>query len=174
MNYSNIKKYDTANGVGIRTSIFFTGCNFHCKSCFNKEIWDFNSGKHFDDDAKNTLFKYLADPHVKGLSVLGGEPLQQNLDELKELLVEVRQKFPEKDIWMWTGYYIDELKPEQLAVVACVDELVDGRFEINKKTGKTSFRGSENQQIWRVVRKSGDGSFWKFILDDRFVGEKKS
>lgn len=96
MNYSVIKKYDTSNGLGIRTSIFFTGCNFHCQGCFNKELWDFKSGKPFDEEAKTLLFEYLGDKHVKGLSVLGGEPLQQNFTELKDLLLSVKEKYPER------------------------------------------------------------------------------
>lgn len=168
MNYSVIKKYDTSNGLGIRTSIFFTGCNFHCQGCFNKELWDFKSGKPFDEEAKTLLFEYLGDKHVKGLSVLGGEPLQQNFTELKDLLLSVKEKYPEKDIWMWTGYYIDELSPKQKEVVGCVDRLVDGRFEIDKKTGKTSYRGSENQTIWEVIKKNEDGGI-EFVADPRFV-----
>lgn len=167
MNYSKIKKYDTSNGLGIRASIFFTGCNFHCKGCFNKEIWDFSAGKPFNEEAKGILLDYLSNEHVCGLSVLGGEPLQQDLSELKSLLTEIKELYPHKDIWMWTGYYIDELNEEQKKVVSLVDRLVDGRFVQDKKTGKTNYRGSENQTIWEVINNE-DGTI-SFVADPRFI-----
>ena len=151
MNYSIIKKYDISNGSFIRTSVFFTGCHGfggkHCAGCFNSELWNFNSGKLFDEAAKNTLFEYMSDEHVKGLSVLGGEPLQQG-NELTILLKEVKEKFPNKTIWLWTGYYLDELNDEQKETISYCDYVVDGRF-IEEKSGiNIKFRGSTNQTIW--------------------------
>lgn len=149
MNYSKIKKYDISNGVGIRTSIFFTGCNFHCPDCFNPELWDKNSGKVFDDEVKNKLFAYLSDEHCDGLSVLGGEPLIQGM-ALVELLEEVREKFPNKTIWLWTGYKLDsELDETQKLILSQCDYVVDGLFKRELSGKKLRFRGSSNQIIWR-------------------------
>jgi anaerobic ribonucleoside-triphosphate reductase activating protein len=149
MNYSKIKKYDISNGLGIRCSIFFTGCNFHCPECFNPELWDKNSGKPFDENAKTELFSYLKDEHCDGLSVLGGEPLIQGM-QLVELLEEVRENFPNKTIWLWTGYKIDgDLNETQKMIIGLCDYVVDGLFKKELSGKKLRFRGSSNQIIWR-------------------------
>ena len=150
MNYSQIRKYDVSNGKKIRSSIFFCGCPHHCPHCFNKSLWDFNSGQLFDDEAKHLLFEYLSDEHVGGLSVLGGEPLVQG-EELVLLLQEVRERFPNKDIWLWTGYYIDgreELTDIQKQILDLCDVIVDGRFINELKDITLKFRGSSNQTIY--------------------------
>lgn len=147
MNYYKIKKYDIANGKGIRTSIYFSGCHFHCKNCFNSELWDFKSGKPFTDEVKEELFALLNDNHCKGLSVLGGEPLDQG-EELRDLLKEVKEKFPTKDIWLWSGFYLDELNALQREIISYCDKVVDGRFEEALSDRKLLFRGSSNQTIW--------------------------
>lgn len=149
MNYSKIKKYDISNGTGIRCSVFFTGCNFHCPGCFNPELWDKNSGNVFDDKTKAELFSYLADEHCNGLSVLGGEPLIQGM-ELVELLEDVRDRFPEKTIWLWTGYDIHgKLDETQKMIINQCDYVVDGLFKEELSGVKLRFRGSSNQTIWR-------------------------
>jgi len=149
MNYSKIKRYDISNGCGIRCSIFFTGCDFHCPGCFNPELWDKNSGEIFDDDAKSELFSYLEDEHCDGLSVLGGEPLIQG-QALVELLEEVKVKFPEKTIWLWTGFKIDgKLDETQKMILQNCDYVVDGQFKEHLAGKKLRFRGSSNQRIWR-------------------------
>lgn len=150
MNYSKIKKYDISNGTGIRCSVFFTGCEFHCPECFNPELWDKNSGKPFDNIAKEEVFAYLNDEHCSGLSVLGGEPLIQG-EELVEFLKEVRERFPEKDIWLWTGYEISKLKEDsvQKKIISLCDYVIDGLFKAELSKRKLRFRGSSNQIIWR-------------------------
>lgn len=158
MNYSKIEKFDVSNGNGIRVSVFFCGCSHHCPNCFNSELWNFNSGKPFDEEAKKELFGYLSNEHIKGLSVLGGEPLQQG-QELVELLNEVRRTFPQKDIWLWTGYYIDgrdELDEVQKEILSLCDYVVDGRFEEDKKDVTLRFRGSSNQTIWEMNEETGE------------------
>ena len=152
MNYSKIKKYDISNGCGIRTSVFFTGCNFHCPECFNPELWDKNSGKPFDETAKNALFEYLADEHCDGLSILGGEPLIQG-EELLNLVNEVKMIFPQKDIWLWTGYEISSLEKDsiQRLIIEQCDYVVDGLFKKDLSGKKLRFRGSSNQIIWKNV-----------------------
>lgn len=150
MNYSVIRKFDVANWLGCRTSIFFSCCYWHCKGCFNKELWDKNSGKPFDREAEDKLFEYLSDPHIKGLSVLGGEPLEQG-QELVNLLIKVRVTFPHKDIALWTGYYIDgrdELNETQKTILSLCDVVIDGRFIEELKDPSLYFRGSSNQTIW--------------------------
>lgn len=155
MNYSKIKKYDISNGTGIRCSVFFTGCYFHCPECFNPELWDKNSGKPFDEEAKKKLFTYLADEHCDGLSVLGGEPLIQGM-ELVELLEDVKEKFPNKTIWLWTGYQIKgDLDETQKMIISLCDYVVDGQFKKDLSGKKLRFRGSSNQIIW----KNNNGNF---------------
>lgn len=165
MRYQNILKFDSANGKGIRTTIWFTGCKFHCKECFNSKIWDFNSGFPFDLEAKNKLFEYLSNEHVKGLSVLGGEPLQQG-EEIYDLLKEVKEKFPNKDIWLWTGYYINELNDLQKKIISLCDYIVDGRFDNTKKDVRLYFRGSTNQTIWI---NNHDGTFSESELNTAHI-----
>ncbi len=146
-----MKKYDIANGKGLRTSVWFCGCNFHCKDCFNKDLWSFESGKDFNDIVENELINNLSDPHCQGLSVLGGEPLEQG-DELLRLLLKVRSRFPSKDIWLWTGYRIDEitkLDDIRISILLQCDYIVDGRFDTTKKKGHFLFRGSSNQKIYK-------------------------
>ena len=150
MNYSKIKKYDISNGCGIRTSIFFTGCNFHCPGCFNPELWDKNSGAIFDENAKKQLLEMLSDENCDGLSILGGEPLIQG-EELLILLKEVKLKFPQKDIWLWTGYEISKVDKNsvQWEILQQCDYVTDGLFKEELSNKKLRFRGSSNQIIWR-------------------------
>lgn len=150
MNYSKIKKYDISNGCGIRTSIFFTGCNFHCPGCFNPELWDKNSGTIFDENAKKQLLELLSDENCDGLSILGGEPLIQG-EELLILLKEVKLKFPRKDIWLWTGYEISKVDKDsiQWEILQQCDYVTDGLFKEEFSNKKLRFRGSSNQIIWR-------------------------
>ena len=164
MRYSVIKKYDIANAKGINTSIFFCGCNHHCKGCFNQSLWDFNNGKIFDGKAKELLYSYLNDKEVLGLSVLGGEPLQQG-EEMFYFLKEVKEKFPSKSIWLWTGYYLNELNEKQKKIVNLCDFIIDGRFEEDKTDGRIILRGSTNQTIWY----KNDGVFKRSPYNDFMV-----
>ena len=147
MNYFKIKKYDIANGKGLRTSLFVSGCNFECPGCFNRDAWDFRAGRPFDTETKRYLFELLSDPQCKGLSVLGGEPLKQGRDLLR-LLQEVKNEFPEKDIWLWTGYYLDEMNKEQREIISYCNYVVDGRYIAESGGKHYLFKGSSNQTIW--------------------------
>lgn len=160
MNYAKIQKMDIANGLGIRTVIYFCGCKFHCHNCQNKELWDFNYGKMFDENAKNELFDALSNEHIKGLSILGGEPLQQG-EELLELLRECKEKYPKKDIWLWTGYKINNLNELQKEIISYCNYVVDGQYEEDKRDLTLNFRGSSNQIIWE----NKDGEFVKSSLN---------
>ena len=147
MNYYEIKKYDISNGKGIRTSLFVCGCNFHCKNCFNSALWDFKSGQEFTEITKNYLFKLISDPQCKGLSILGGDPLLQG-EEMLCLVKEVKQNFPDKDIWIWSGLYMRELNDLQRKIISYCDYFVDGRYEESQNKGHNLFKGSANQTIW--------------------------
>lgn len=149
MNYEAIKTYDVLNGYGIRVTIFFTGCTHMCKGCFNSEIWDFSKGKPFNESAKQIIFDNLSKPQIKGLSILGGEPLQQDHQEMLNFIKEVKEKFPTKDIWLWSGYYFKELDDEKKEIINLCDYFVDGRFIQDKASKKLLFRGSSNQTIYK-------------------------
>ncbi len=161
MNYADIKKADIANGLGVRVSVFVSGCNHHCKNCFNPEAWDFNYGKEFTDTEINKVIEELDHSYVTGLSLLGGEPLEHsNQQGLLPLLRKVKEKLPDKNIWCYTGYTFDndvmgkmcnnwEETPELLSYI---DVIVDGKFEEEKKDIKLRFRGSSNQRIIDVKK----------------------
>lgn len=152
MNYAQIRKYDIANGPGVRTTIFLTGCTLNCKNCFNKEYQNFHFGKVFDEKAFEEVMDCLSDANISGLSVLGGEPFD-NLAGLKEFITKVRAN-SEKDIWIYSGYTFEELleKDGAMDVLKNIDVLVDGRFVEDLKDLKLKFRGSSNQRIIDVKR----------------------
>lgn len=144
MRYADIKYPDVANGKGVRVSLFVQGCSRHCKGCFNQQTWDFNGGKKFGNNEYKKIMEYLDYPWVAGLSVLGGEPLEQDI-ELENMLKEIKMKYPNKDIWMWTGYTYEDVK--DMPILQYVDYLVDGEFLEDKKNLALEFRGSSNQRI---------------------------
>lgn len=160
-NYVKIKTYDIANGVGIRTSIFFAGCDLHCKGCFNQETWDFKKGEEFTKDVYDTKISQTMNSHVAGISILGGEPLHINNQEgVYDLVLWFRMEHPDKTIWLWTGYEIFT-KPQQELLNLC-DVAVVGPFVESEKDITIPFRGSRNQKI--LVRQK-DGT-WYNPTDD--------
>lgn len=159
MNYADIKKYDIANGPGVRVSLFVSGCTHHCPGCFNPETWDFNFGKPFDSEVINEIVEELQPGYIHGLSLLGGEPFEYNNQvALLPLLKEVKARFPQKDIWCYTGYdfekdLLDTMCPkweETKQMLSYIDILVDGEFIEAKKDLALRFRGSSNQRIIKV------------------------
>lgn len=161
MNYADIKKYDIANGVGVRVSLFVSGCRHHCKGCFNSEAWDFSYGKPFTDETIEEIMSAVNKDYIRGLSLLGGEPLDpDNRSEVLRLLQVFRARFPEKTVWCYSGYFFDtELLPQidagdatLLQLLELVDVLVDGRFVEAQKDLDLRFRGSSNQRILDVPR----------------------
>ena len=146
MRYATIRKVDISNGPYIGVSLFLQGCLFHCKNCFNQVAWPLDGGKEFTGEVKKSFLKLVKD--VKRVSILGGEPLLQAID-LKELLKEIKETWPEKEIWMWTGFYIDELTEEQKEVIKFCDYIIDGRYIDELRDRKLRFRGSSNQTIWQ-------------------------
>lgn len=159
MNYANIKKYDIANGPGVRVSLFVSGCTHHCPGCFNPETWDFNFGEPFDSDVINEILEALEPSYIRGFSLLGGEPFEyKNQTGLLPLLKEIRNRFPNKDIWCYTGYNLEtdiledmaKQWPETNEMLSYIDILVDGEFVEAKKDLALRFRGSSNQRIIQV------------------------
>lgn len=150
MNYGLIKKTDISNGEGVRVSLFVSGCRRHCKGCFNQETWDFDYGSPFTYDTINEICEALDKPYIKGLSILGGEPLDPlNIPWVETLIFCVKSKFGDtKDIWLYTGYQYDEVK--DLDLMYWIDVLVDGPFIEEQKDISLRFRGSRNQRILRL------------------------
>lgn len=172
MNYGEIKKYDIANGEGVRVSLFVSGCTHHCKGCFNYETWDFTFGKPFTKDTENEILTALDHSYISGLSLLGGEPFEpQNQKALLPFLQEVRARFPEKNIWCYTGYTLDEdLLQDSKArceytddMLKLIDVIVDGEFKEDLKDISLAFRGSANQRIIDVKATLSQG---KVVLWD--------
>ncbi len=158
MNYATIKKCDIANGEGIRVSLFVSGCTHRCKNCFNQVAWDFNYGTPFTVETEQEIFAELEKSYVQGLSLLGGEPFEpQNQAGLLPFVKRVREKFPQKNIWCYTGYVLDEksglLKEEEKnceytkELLQNIDILVDGAFIEELKDISLKFRGSSNQRV---------------------------
>lgn len=146
MNYNKIRKMDISNGPGIRVSIFMQGCTFNCKNCFNKDTHDFNLGYEFNDDVIEKILNLCTLEHIEGLSILGGEPLHpKNILGTTNLCKRFKEKFPNKTIWIWSGFLFDELKDEE--VFNYVDVLVDGRFKDELKNIKLKYCGSSNQRV---------------------------
>ena len=146
MRYAKIRSMDIANGPGIRVSIFVQGCTHQCDGCFNKEAWSFNGGKIFSQRVLEQFLDLANNPEIVGFSILGGEPLQQGNDMLK-LVQRMKTQFPNKTIWMWTGYCYEELDDLQKEIVSMIDVLVDGPFIKKMRTMSKRFRGSTNQRI---------------------------
>ncbi len=161
MNYADIKRIDVANGPGVRVSLFVSGCTHHCKGCFNPETWNFNYGQCFTEDKVDEVLSYLEPDHIKGLSLLGGEPFEySNQAGLLPLMRRVKAKYPHKDVWCYTGYDFEkDIKgrmmlnwPETRELITYIDILVDGEFEEDKKDLTLRFKGSSNQRIIDVKK----------------------
>ena len=152
MRFSKIKNNDIVNGIGITLSVWTQGCPHRCKGCFNKETWDFNSGKEFTNDDLNYIISNIASFNVKtNLSLLGGEPLcPQNVEGVINLCREFKKVYPDKLIYLWTGYTIEEFNKLQKQILEYVDFIIDGKFEEAKKNLNLKLRGSSNQRILDV------------------------
>ena len=146
MRYSRIRSTDISNGPGFRVSIFVQGCTRHCDKCFNPETWDFNGGSPFTDVTMNRLISFGDSREIIGYSILGGEPLQQGKDMLN-LVKTIKEKQPEKTIWMWTGFTFEELNEEQKEIIKYIDVLVDGPFIEKCQCPNVRFKGSTNQRV---------------------------
>ena len=172
MNYATIKKRDIANGPGVRVSLFVSGCTHRCPGCFNEIAWDFSYGSPFDEAVEREVIEALAPDYIQGLSLLGGEPFEpQNQRTLCDFLKKVRDLYPTKNVWCYSGYTLEELTGQVKSrcrcevtdgMLACIDVLVDGRFILEKKNIRLRFRGSENQRLidMNKTRERGELVLW--------------
>lgn len=152
MRYNKIRKMDISNGPGVRVSIFMQGCSFNCKNCFNPDTHDFNGGKEFTDDTINHILDLANNDNIVGLSILGGEPMHpKNINGTADLAKAFKEKYPEKTVWVWTGFLFDkDLKDTE--VLKYVDVLVDGQFVEEKKDPRLKWKGSSNQRVIDVQK----------------------
>lgn len=165
MRYAQIRSMDVSNGEGVGVSLFVQGCPFHCKNCFNSETWDFNGGKEWTEKTKNKFMKLIDRPYIKRVSFLGGECLaDQNLDGVLNLIKEIRISFPEKTIWLYTGYTWEQLVYSRMPsgvgkekeflnwnrrneIISNIDICIDGEYVDNLKDLTLKWRGSKNQRV---------------------------
>lgn len=171
MNFATIKKYDVANGPGVRVSLFVSGCGHRCKGCFNAEAWDFAYGSPYTAATEEEILSALSKSYIAGLSLLGGEPFDpRNQETVYGLLKKVKERFPQKDVWCYTGYTLETdlqeggaaFTPFTKDMLARIDVLVDGEFVEALKDIKLRFRGSSNQRIidLKRTRESGGIKLW--------------
>lgn len=171
MNIAGIKSVDIADGVGVRVSLFVSGCTHHCKGCFNPDTWDFAYGEPYSQETEDKLIEMLRPDYIRGLTLLGGEPFEpSNQEVLVGLLRRVRAELPQKDIWSYSGYTFEELTGESRARCAFTDEmlsmidvLVDGEFVLAQRSLMLRFRGSENQRLLDLPKslEAGKPVFWE-------------
>lgn len=154
MNYSKIRKFDVSNGPNIRTTLFVTGCTNGCEGCFNRELQDFNSGEPWTKEVEDQFIEYTKSSNVYGVNILGGEPMDQTMDDALPKLLERIKKETKKSIWLWSGYLYEDILRDvkKLEILRWVDVLVDGRFMINKRDLNLKYRGSSNQRVIDVKR----------------------
>lgn len=166
MNYAQIRKLDVTNGPNIRTTLFVSGCTHKCEGCFNKDQQDFNYGTPFTKETEDQFISYTLNPHVKGVNILGGEPMQQiNDDTLLNLLKRIKRE-TNKPIWMWSGYTFEEIisNPKRLEILNEVDILIDGKFEIANRNISLKYRGSSNQRVINVKESLNENETIEYSL----------
>ena len=159
MHYSSIKYYDTANGLGVRTTLFVSGCRNHCKGCFQPETWNFSNGNEFTKEIENKIIESLKEDYIKGLTLLGGDPFEEeNQETLLPFIKKIKEIYPNKDIWAYTGYIYDKdliaggKKHTQYTdeLISLIDVLVDGPFILEKKSLMLKYKGSSNQRVINI------------------------
>lgn len=151
MRYSKIRKMDIADGPGVRVSVFLQGCTFHCKECFNPETWDFKGGKEFTDEVIEEILDLCDKEYIVGLSILGGEPMHpKNIEGTINLARKFKERFPNKTIWSWTGFLMENIVNKE--IFNYLDVLVDGQFQIELKDPRLKWCGSRNQRVIDVQK----------------------
>ena len=174
MNYAELKKNDIANGPGVRVSLFVSGCLHHCEDCFNEIAWDFSYGRPFTEETIEKVIEYMKPSYVKGVTILGGEPMEpQNQPGVLSLLKKVREVYPEKSIWLFSGYDFEkdilghmlETIPETKEILSCLEVLVDGEFVEELKNLSLRFKGSSNQRTILVQESLEAGQVVLYDLD---------
>lgn len=174
MRYAKIREMDISNGSGVGVSLFVQGCHFHCKGCFNQETWDFGGGAEWTYEMKQKFIELAGKPYVKRISILGGEPLaDENVLEIFSLVLDLKKTYPDKKIWLYTGYTLEEIVKiaksrecealHRLLLLMAIDYLVDGRFELDKQdlfnkeiifAGSTNQRILDAQAIWQRIKEN--------------------
>lgn len=177
MNYQKIDKFSIADGCGVRVVLWVSGCTLRCKGCQNPESWDFESGKTFDDEAKLELFDALSKPYIKGLTLSGGHPLEyNNLPDIFDLIKEVKERYPNKDIWLYTGETLKDSNFDKIDtcwdngllrnyIITMCDVIVDGRYIEEERNISIPFRGSENQRLIDVKNTLKQGKISELIIE---------
>ena len=161
MFYSNIIEHDIANGEGVRISLFVSGCQFHCKDCFNPESWDYNYGKLYTQEITDYILSILQAPYVNGLSILGGDPLWQDEDGIAQLIDLVKQvKNIGKTVWIWSGFTLEQLpslsQSKQNLIQLC-DVMIDGQYNKELRDLRLKWRGSSNQRVINIQQSIKEG-----------------
>ena len=154
MNYAEIRKFDVTNGPGIRVSLFVSGCTNNCEGCFNTELQNFNYGNLWTDESEELFMSYLKNTNIKGVSILGGDPMDQIKDKsLVNLLKRIKDE-TNHSIWLWSGYLYEEIvmNTNRNEILSYVDVLIDGRFQLDTRDIKLKFRGSSNQRVIDVSK----------------------
>ena len=172
MHYGRLNKLDIANGIGVRVTLFVSGCRNHCKNCFQPETWNFNYGKPYTKQTENEIIEALSQPYINGLTLLGGEPFEpENQSTVLDLILKVKEKLPQKTIWCYTGYTLEKLLQDGFhcrteytdKILNQIDVLIDGKFDENLKDISLKFRSYSNQRIidMKKWRETGEISFIK-------------
>lgn len=167
MNISGITYPDVNNGTGCRVTLWVSGCVHHCKGCHNQETWDFNHGRVFDSALKKQLFDILSKKYIKGLTLSGGDPLC-SYDDVLKLIIDVKNTFPDKDIWLFTGFTKGFIDNHYSKILDYVDFIVDGKYIEEERDVSLAFRGSRNQRIWKKYQ---NGDFE--VINDTFFQSTK-
>lgn len=181
MHYSTIKDCDIANGIGVRITLFVSGCTNHCKNCFQPQTWDFDFGEPFTEETEEKLLEMLKPDYINGLTLLGGEPMEpQNQRALVPFLKRVREAYPNKNIWCFTGFTYEVLKTDGShprcevtdEMLSLIDVLVDGRYVDELKDLTLQFRGSSNQRLIDMVKTRENGEITLLPNNDRTLAKK--
>lgn len=168
MNYSGIKYSDMINGEGIRVSLFVSGCSHHCKECFNSVTWNPDFGDIFTDTVEDKILNYFEKYRnsLKGISLLGGDPTyHSNIPVLKKFINRFKERFPEKNIWIWSGYTWEDIlsKKELISLISLCDVLVEGKFQIENKNLNLKWRGSSNQRVIDIKKSLQENNLVKYV-----------
>ena len=165
MNYHKIEKTSIANGPGVRVTLWVSGCSIHCPHCQNPSTWDFNSGKPFDANARNELFEALNKPYIRGITFSGGNPLD-SFPEVFSLCKDIKELFPTKDIWLYSGYTFEEINDKVMGMILeYIDVLVDGPYIDEQRDITLAFRGSKNQRVINVKETLKQGQIIQYKIN---------
>lgn len=165
MRYAQIRDIDISNGVGIGVALFVQGCDRRCHNCFNPTTWDFNGGHEWTEATKEAFFKAIAKPFVRRVSILGGEPLAyKNIEGVYRIAKKIKERYPDKSIWLYTGHIFEELNEEQKRIVFMCDVVVDGAYVEKLRDYTLKFRGSSNQRLIDIRTTKETGVVTEVVL----------